>query len=198
MRRVGQLADLLDGHHHVRQPEGANTFNGQPVNFLNYFNTQGALTVWGAPISNPAPDPNNNGFIYQRFQRGIMHYIQGTGTESILIADYSPSSATSAAWLSYRMAQALVCPPVKPRDVFGAPTPTRCQQRRSYRSSRRPSPTMRSHNRPAANLGQHAADLPRVDRFDVVALGQRQGLGHEINANYARSPNACRHLADGP
>jgi hypothetical protein len=65
-----------------------NTFNGQPVNFLNYFNNQGALTIWGAPISNPAPDPNNNGFIYQRFQRGIMHYIQGTGTESILIADY--------------------------------------------------------------------------------------------------------------
>jgi hypothetical protein len=65
-----------------------NTFNGQPVNFLNYFNSQGALTIWGAPISNPAPDPNNNGFIYQRFQRGIMHYIQGTGTESILIADY--------------------------------------------------------------------------------------------------------------
>jgi hypothetical protein len=65
-----------------------NTFNGQPVNFLDYFNSQGALTIWGAPISNPAPDPNNNGFIYQRFQRGIMHYIQGTGTESILIADY--------------------------------------------------------------------------------------------------------------
>jgi hypothetical protein len=65
-----------------------NTFNGQPVNFLNYFNSQGALTIWGAPISTPAPDPNNNGFIYQRFQRGIMHYIQGTGTESILIADY--------------------------------------------------------------------------------------------------------------
>jgi hypothetical protein len=65
-----------------------NTYNGQPVNFLTYFNTQGGLTIWGAPISNPAPDPNNNSFIYQRFQRGIMHYIQGTGTESILIADY--------------------------------------------------------------------------------------------------------------
>jgi hypothetical protein len=65
-----------------------NTFNGQPVNFLDYFNNQGGLTIWGAPISNPAPDPNNNGFIYQRFQRGIMHFIVGTGTESILIADY--------------------------------------------------------------------------------------------------------------
>jgi hypothetical protein len=68
-----------------------NTFNSQPVNFLNYFNNQGALTIWGAPISQPAPDPNNASFIYQRFQRGIMHYIQGTGTESILIADYLKS-----------------------------------------------------------------------------------------------------------
>ncbi|HEY1296681.1 MAG TPA: hypothetical protein VGJ60_26690, partial [Chloroflexota bacterium] len=65
-----------------------NTFSGQPVNFLNYFNSQGALTIWGAPISPPAPDPTNSQFIYQRFQRGIMHYIQGTGTESILVADY--------------------------------------------------------------------------------------------------------------
>ena len=65
-----------------------NTFAGQPVNFLDYFNTQGSLTIWGAPISPPAPDPSNSSFIYQRFQRGIMHYIQGTGTESILVADY--------------------------------------------------------------------------------------------------------------
>jgi hypothetical protein len=68
-----------------------NTFAGQPVNFLSYFNTQGALTIWGAPISPPAPDPTNPNFIYQRFQRGIMHYIQGTGTESILVADYLKS-----------------------------------------------------------------------------------------------------------
>jgi hypothetical protein len=65
-----------------------NTFAGQPVDFYDYFNSQGGLTIWGAPISMPAPDPNNNGFIYQRFQRGIMHFIVGTGTESILVADY--------------------------------------------------------------------------------------------------------------
>jgi len=63
-------------------------FSGQPVNFLQHFNTTGGLTTWGAPISQPAPDPANGGFIYQRFQRGIMHYIQGTGTESVLLADY--------------------------------------------------------------------------------------------------------------
>ena len=68
-----------------------NTYMGQPVDFLSYFNSQGALTIWGAPISPPAPDPTNGNFIYQRFQRGIMHYIQGTGTESILVADYLKS-----------------------------------------------------------------------------------------------------------
>jgi hypothetical protein len=64
------------------------TFNGQPVNFLQTFNTLGGLTIWGAPISNPQPDPANANFIYQRFQRGIMHYIAGQGTLSILLADY--------------------------------------------------------------------------------------------------------------
>jgi hypothetical protein len=64
------------------------TYAGQPVNFLQHFNLTGGLTIWGAPISQPAPDPTNGNFIYQRFQRGIMHYIAGTGTESILLADY--------------------------------------------------------------------------------------------------------------
>jgi hypothetical protein len=65
-----------------------NSSSGQPVNFMDHFNTFGGLTIWGAPISNPAPDPNNASFIYQRFQRGIMHFISGTGTESILLADW--------------------------------------------------------------------------------------------------------------
>jgi hypothetical protein len=64
------------------------TFSGQPVNFLQHFNATGGLTIWGAPISQPAPDPSNGNFVYQRFQRGIMHFIAGTGTESILLADY--------------------------------------------------------------------------------------------------------------
>ena len=63
-------------------------FGGQPVGFLEHFNSTGGLIIWGAPISSPAPDPANANFVYQRFQRGIMHYIAGTGTESILLADY--------------------------------------------------------------------------------------------------------------
>ena len=64
------------------------TFNGQPVNFQQTFNALGGLQIWGAPISQPAPEPTNPNFIYQRFQRGIMHYIAGQGTQSILLADY--------------------------------------------------------------------------------------------------------------
>jgi N-acetylmuramoyl-L-alanine amidase len=86
------------------------TFEGEPVNFaktffssvraeeaypngvpdggdslLPYFN----LEIWGLPTSRPARDPSNPNFIYQRFQRGIMHYDKGCGcTQGLLLADY--------------------------------------------------------------------------------------------------------------
>ena len=48
-----------------------------------------ALEMWGAPISAPAQDPNNLDFVYQRFQRGIMHYDHATKlTQGLLLADY--------------------------------------------------------------------------------------------------------------
>jgi hypothetical protein len=87
-----------------------NTFNNQPVNFFNTFmNTvppqPGAsqdtmtllnLEIWGVPTSNPAPDPGNAGFIYQRWQRGIMHYdAVCTCTQGILVGEYFKSVITS-------------------------------------------------------------------------------------------------------
>ena len=42
----------------------------------------------GAPISHPQPDPSNASFIYMRFQRVILHYRAGIGTEPLLLADY--------------------------------------------------------------------------------------------------------------
>jgi N-acetylmuramoyl-L-alanine amidase len=86
------------------------TFDGEPVNFsktffssvtaqdaypngvpaggeglVPYFN----LEIWGLPTSKPAHDPNNPSFIYQRFQRGIMHYDKGCAcTQGLLLADY--------------------------------------------------------------------------------------------------------------
>ena len=91
------------------------------------------LEVWGFPTSNPAPDPANGQFIYQRFQRGIMHYRANTGTtEGILLADYfksivtgknlPPDLAAQAAGSPY-MAQYCpgtpnwICRPVQLRDT---------------------------------------------------------------------------------
>jgi len=64
------------------------TWNGAPVMFQSTFFSTGGLEIWGAPISNPAYDPANRDFIYQRFQRGIMHYTTGQGTRGVLLADY--------------------------------------------------------------------------------------------------------------
>ncbi len=69
-------------------PELAGTSDPGILGLLN-------LEVWGAPISQPMRDPNNNDFIYQRFQRGIMHYRASLGvTEGILLADYLKSIMT--------------------------------------------------------------------------------------------------------
>jgi hypothetical protein len=47
------------------------------------------LEMWGFPTSQPAFDPANRRFVYQRFQRGIMHFDASTGvTRGILLSDY--------------------------------------------------------------------------------------------------------------
>lgn len=47
------------------------------------------LEIWGLPTSKPTPDPTNGGFIYQRFQRGIMHYDSACGcTQGLLLGQY--------------------------------------------------------------------------------------------------------------
>jgi hypothetical protein len=83
-------------------------WNGMPVNFQSTFlNTvtcadasgtdpcdQSALSaldleVWGLPTSLPTSDPLNPDFIYQRFQRGIMHFSRATGrTQGLLLGDW--------------------------------------------------------------------------------------------------------------
>lgn len=84
------------------------TFEGEPVKFFTTFNTTVSpevafgrgggdvsllplinLEIWGVPTSLPSRDPSNNGFIYQRFQRGIMHYDAVCKcTQGLLLADY--------------------------------------------------------------------------------------------------------------
>ena len=84
------------------------TWNGRPVGFAGLFNStvpaQGAspeiatllnLEIWGLPTSAPTFDPGNQGFVYQRFQRGIMHFRTDCGcTEGILVGDYLKSVLT--------------------------------------------------------------------------------------------------------
>jgi hypothetical protein len=54
------------------------------------------LEIWGLPTSNPAADPGNGGFVYQRFQRGIMHYrAEVPVTEGILVGEYLKSVITA-------------------------------------------------------------------------------------------------------
>jgi len=91
-----------------------NEWNGRAVGFFDLFKgtvpvdiafpgqtpNPGLVTllnmeIWGVPTSQPTPDPANPGFIYQRFQRGIMHYrAEQNVTEGILVADYLKSVMT--------------------------------------------------------------------------------------------------------
>ncbi len=76
-----------------------NTWQSEPVGFRDYFlsaapdappglDTLVALEVWGFPTSAPMRDPSNDNFVYQRFQRGIMHFDASTGvTRGILLGD---------------------------------------------------------------------------------------------------------------
>jgi hypothetical protein len=93
------------------QQQAPNTYDGQPVNFGTTFNNTVTsadapdadpallpgfnLQIWGAPTSAPAYEPANHNFIYQRFQRSIMHYDSTCGcTQGLLLADYLKSIIT--------------------------------------------------------------------------------------------------------
>ena len=96
------------------QDQAPDTFAGEPVNFFQTFSTtvtaqlafpdgngpEGLLPllnleIWGTPTSRPAADPTNANFVYQRFQRGILHYDKACGcTQGLLLADYLKSVLT--------------------------------------------------------------------------------------------------------
>jgi hypothetical protein len=93
------------------QQQAPDTFEGQPVNFYQTFSTTVTcadafpgqdcqenllpglnLQIWGAPTSKPTYDPTNRNFIYQRFQRSIMHFDATCNcTQGLLLADYFKS-----------------------------------------------------------------------------------------------------------
>jgi N-acetylmuramoyl-L-alanine amidase len=83
-------------------------WQGQPVKFFSTFNSTVSLAdafpdgkgnsnllpgfnleIWGLPTSKPTADPTNGGFVYQRFQRGIMHYDGSCKcTQGLLLGQY--------------------------------------------------------------------------------------------------------------
>jgi hypothetical protein len=103
----GQPGYALEVLEFVRR-NAPDSFNGEPVRFFSTFNSTVTpdvafgsaggdtnllplinLEIWGVPTSLPTQDPNNGGFIYQRFQRGIMHYDAACKcTQGLLLADY--------------------------------------------------------------------------------------------------------------
>jgi polysaccharide biosynthesis protein PslG len=123
------------------------TVDGEPVKFLTTFQSsvrledafpQGGgdagllpllnLQLWGLPTSKPAYDPNNHEFIYQRFQRGVMHYDRGCQcTLGLLLSDYLKALLTGERLPDDLAAQAAASPLLRsfasghaPRDTtFG-------------------------------------------------------------------------------
>ena len=98
---AGPIVDFTRRH-------APNELNGRPVRFFDTFTSAVDLAtafpagggdrsllpllnleVWGAVTSRPMVDPTNPSFVYQRYQRSIMHYREECGcTERVLLADW--------------------------------------------------------------------------------------------------------------
>jgi hypothetical protein len=72
------------------------SWNGQPVQFLSTFNSEGGSSVLGLPTSAPKADPGNPSFVYQRFQNGILFYDASAGTtQQLPLGEYLKGLVTS-------------------------------------------------------------------------------------------------------
>ena len=98
-----------------------NDWQGRPVGFLDAFLAPGraagtpdpilqvliGLELYGFPTSAPAVDPNNGGFVYQRFQRTVLHFDASSGlTQPLLLADALKSLLTGRGASAALFAQA--------------------------------------------------------------------------------------------
>jgi hypothetical protein len=97
---VADVQAFMDAH-------APDTWDGEPVKFTETFDNTVTLAdafpdgggnaslltllnleIWGLPTAKPARDPNNNDFIFARFQRGVMHYNVGCKcTQGLLLGD---------------------------------------------------------------------------------------------------------------
>ena len=92
-----------------------------PADIPAHLRELAALEIWGLPLSRPMPDPANESFIYQRFQRGVMHFAATTGaTGGLLLGDHLKSLITGHG-LSASLAAAASASPLLRQYAPGMP-----------------------------------------------------------------------------
>ena len=92
-----------------------------PTGIPTHLRELAALEIWGLPLSRPMPDPANANFIYQRFQRGVMHYAAASGaTGGLLLGDHL-KSLMSGDRLSTSLAEAAAENPLLRQYAPGLP-----------------------------------------------------------------------------
>ena len=125
------------------------------------------LELWGFPTSRPARDPHNGDFVYQRFQRGIMHYDATSGaTQGLLLGDYLKAIMTGKNLPADLEAQARSS---SGRQDAGAP---RSMFYRQYDADTHSGP-LRPALLAASQLGGAFRPGFGDDRFGVVVSGPR-------------------------
>ena len=133
-----------------------------------------ALEIWGLPLSRPMPDPANDGFVYQRFQRGVMHFAAATGaTGGLLLGDHL-KSLIAGHGLSASLAAAASASPLLLRQYApGMPL-----------GARRPSAipgTDLTARLPDPRMTQRPGHPPGDARYGVITLHQARGTGSVRN-----------------
>ncbi len=120
-----------------------------------------ALEIWGLPLSLPQPDPANSSFIYQRFQRGVMHFDASSGaTGGLLLGDHLKSLITGDG-LSASLAADAAANPLLRQYAPGRPLDAR-------RPAAIPGTDLTQAFRPAteSTVGPRTGD----SRYGVIAL----------------------------
>ena len=57
-----------------------------PEPFRSAFDATGGSDVWGLPTSEPAADPHNPNFVYQRFENGVLFFNATEGTTEPIVS----------------------------------------------------------------------------------------------------------------
>ncbi|MHB1160243.1 MAG: PQQ-dependent sugar dehydrogenase [Chloroflexota bacterium] len=148
------------------------------------------LEIWGAPTSRPAFDPNNRGFVYQRFQRGVMHFDATTGlTQGLLLGDWFKSVLTGGG-----------LPADLEQQMAGTPF-LRQYNNTQPRGLNRPGELPVSNLQDAFEPQQPSAPPPFQPRVEVVATGLNTpwalAFAPDGRLFFTERPGRIRVMVDG-